>query len=316
MEVILLNHGSRRRDFNQLMEALATRLEKDLGMPVRVGYNEYVEPNWRDLMRSGEGPVVVALAFLGHGNHVYRDILSELGVEVGRWQRSTFGRLVYVTPPLGNSPLVYQAIKARIQAALKAETPSYVLDPEEIEAESLKAAAAALGLSLSDWRDRLRARAAYAAGNLDVAKALYISDDLADAFREWLGGPVATDIRMVAAGLRYDPSLIHVALDCPDGVPGVTKSYAGMLCVLKRLGAAGIVVGNAPTALLAVVEHCRGGGELPFVVAAPVGFTNAAQIKEEFLKCGAPSVVVRGTYGGSGVAAALFNELVKIAHGG
>jgi precorrin-8X/cobalt-precorrin-8 methylmutase len=50
-------------------------------------------------------------------------------------------------------------------------------------------------------------------------------------------------------------------------------------------------------------------------VAAPVGFTNSAQVKEEFLKCRVPSVVVRGTYGGSGVAAALFNELVKIAHG-
>jgi precorrin-8X/cobalt-precorrin-8 methylmutase len=315
MEVIVVSHGSRRRDFNELMERLASRLEKDLGVPVRVGYNEYAEPNWRDLVRNGEGPVVIALAFLGGGNHVYRDILGELGVEVGRWQKSAFGRLVYVTPPLGDSPLVYQALKARIQAALGAEPPTYVLDPEEIETESLNAVASALGLDLSDWRDRLRTRAAYATGNLDVAKALYISDDLADAFREWLGGPVAADVHMVAAGLRYDRSLIHVALDCADGAPGVTKSYAGMLCVLRRLGAAGVVVGNAPTALLAVVEHCRGGGELPFAVAAPVGFTNAAQIKEEFLKCGVPSVVVRGTYGGSGVAAALFNELVKIAHG-
>jgi len=83
MEVVVVNHGSRRRDFNELMERFAARLEKDLGVLVRVGYNEYAEPNWRDLMRNGEGPVVVALAFLGGGNHVYRDILGELGVEVG-----------------------------------------------------------------------------------------------------------------------------------------------------------------------------------------------------------------------------------------
>ena len=70
MEVIVVNHGSQRRDFNKLIERLASRLEKDLGVPARVGYNEYTEPNWRDLMRSGEGLVVVALAFLGGGNHV------------------------------------------------------------------------------------------------------------------------------------------------------------------------------------------------------------------------------------------------------
>jgi precorrin-8X/cobalt-precorrin-8 methylmutase len=316
-EVILVSHGSRRGEFNALMESLARRLQEDLGVPVRVGYNEYSEPNWRDLMRGGDGPVVIALAFLGSGNHVRRDILGELGVEAGRWQMSRFGRLVYVTQPLGESPLIYQALKARVQAALGGSAPAALEDPEEIEAESLNAVARALGLNMSDWRDRLRARAAYASGSLEVARALRVADDLLEAFKEWLGGPVVADTHMVAAGLRYRRDLIHVALDCADAARGSTRSRAGMLCALRRRGAAGVVVGNAPTALLAVLEFCLEGGELPYVIAAPVGFVNAARAKEEFLKkCRVPSAVVAGTYGGSGVAAAIFNELVRIIHGG
>ncbi len=314
MEVVLVNHGSRRVEFNALMEDWAKRLQEDLGVPVKVGYNEYAEPNWRELLRKADGPVIVALAFLGSGNHVYRDILAELGVELGVWQMSTYNRLVYVTPPLGDSPLVYQALKARILAALGRKTPSFELEPEEIETRSLEAVSKALGLDLSNWKDRLRARAAYATGNLETAKLLVVTNDLLDAFREWYGGRVVTDVHQTAAGLRYPRELIHVALSCGEARPGVTRSYAGMLCALSTHGPAGVVVGNAPTALFAVVEHCNRGGELPFVVAAPVGFVNVVEAKEEFLKCKVPSAVVMGTYGGSGVAAALFNELVRLVH--
>ncbi len=50
------------------------------------------------------------------------------------------------------------------------------------------------------------------------------------------------------------------------------------------------------------------------VIATPPGFTNAADAKEELIKIGIPSIVVRGgTYGGgSNVAVAIFNELISM----
>lgn len=316
MEVVLVNHGSRRAQFNALMEAWASELSRRLGVAVRVGYNEYAEPNWRDLVKGAVGPVVVALAFLGEGNHVARDVLAELGVaEYDRWERSKFGKPVYVTRPLGDSPLVLAALYARVRRALGAPEPQAKWDPEEIEASSMKYVADVLGLDLSRCDHRLTARAVYATGNLDLAKFVYITPDLCKAAEEALGSGLwaVADVKMVAAGIRYPKVRVAVeeAWDC-----GSTKAACGTAKLLRELRAAALVVGNAPTALKAGLDLWRSGGaEIAFLVATPVGFTNAEAVKEEATASGLPAFVLRGTYGGSGVAAAVFNELAKLGHG-
>ncbi|MGC9052050.1 precorrin-8X methylmutase, partial [Pyrobaculum sp.] len=278
-------------------------------------YNEYAEPNWRDLVARHDR-VVIALAFLGRGNHVVRDILGELGVEPGMWAISKFGNWVYVTPPLGDSPLCFSALLARIRRALGGGGVELrVAEPEEIDNSSMRYVAERLGLDLANWRDRLVARAVYASGNLDVARHVEIRGEVLEAFREWLGGSVAVDSKMVKAGLRYPPESTYVAVEAPVDSGGLTKSYAGMTYWLSRLKSPGAVVGNAPTALAAVLDHCMMGGELSYIIAAPVGFTNI-HVKDKVAECAVPSVVVKGTYGGSGVAAAIFNELLELSHGG
>lgn len=314
----MVNHGSRRAQFNALMETWAAELSKRLGVTVRVGYNEYAEPNWRDLVRSSEGPVVIALAFLGEGNHVARDILGELGVTgYDEWQMSKFGKPVYVTRPLGDSPLVFAALYSRVKRALGAPGPSAAWDPEEIEQNSMNYVASALGLDLSDCSQRLVARAVYAAGNLELARHIYISPDLCRAAEEALRSElwVVADVKMVAAGLRYGRVKVAVE-EAADGC-GTTRSACGAAKLLRELRHAVLVVGNAPTALRAGLDVWRGGeAEIALVVATPVGFTNAAAVKEEVVSSGLPAFVLRGTYGGSGVAASVFNELVRLSHGG
>lgn len=306
--VLLVNHGSRNPQFNRAMEGLAKAVEEALGVRAYPAYNEYAEPNWRDLVREINDDVVIALAFLGPGNHVQRDILGELGVEPGRWAEK-FGKRIYVTPPLGDSPLVAAALITRIKAALGGKAEA-VLDPAEIEEESMEKVAEALGLDLGDWRDRVRARAAYASGNLELARRVEIAGDVKRAVLEWTsaGGLVVADVSMTAAGLRY--GRVEVAVKAQAEARGVTRAYAGVKKLLSTFGSAGVVVGNAPTAAAAAVEECAAGREIPFIVAAPPAFTNV-HVKEEVLKCGVPAVVVKGTYGGSGVAAAIFNELAR-----
>ncbi|MEL9990082.1 MAG: precorrin-8X methylmutase [Thermoproteus sp.] len=316
MEVILVNHGSRRAQFNALMEGWAAELSKRLGVKVTPGYNEYAEPNWRDLVKSAEGPVVVALAFLGEGNHVARDVLGDLGVDgYEKWQMSKFGKLVYVTRPLGDSPLVFAALYARVRRALEVSEPQAAWDPEEIEESSMRYVADVLGLDLSRCDHRLTARAVYATGNLDLAKFVYITPDLCKAAEEALGSGLwaVADVKMVATGIRYPRVRVAVeeTWDC-----GSTKAACGTAKILRELRVAALVVGNAPTALKAGLDLWRGGEvEIAFLVAAPVGFTNAAAVKEEAASSGLPAFILRGTYGGSGVAAAVFNELTKLGHG-
>ena len=301
-----------------MMEGWAAEISRRLGVRAVVGYNEYAEPNWRRVLKEGEGPAVIALAFLGEGNHVARDIVEELGVSgFEQWEMSRFGRLVYVTRPLGDSPLVLSALIARIIKAFDKGGAKIVENPEEIEETSMAYIAKALGLNVEKCEHALVARAVYASGNLDMAKSIYVTSDFCKAAEEAITGEVwaVADVKMVAAGLRY--SRVRVAVEEAPAGCRTTKSYCGTEKLLKELGAAALVVGNAPTALRAGLDAWRRGeAELAFVVAAAVGFTNAGAVKEEVASSGLPAFIVRGTMGGSGVAVAVFNELVRRAYGG
>ena len=73
------------------------------------------------------------------------------------------------------------------------------------------------------------------------------------------------------------------------------------------------VVGNAPTALLRLMELIRQGKAKPaLIVGLPVGFVNAAESKAELVEMDCPYITNTGRKGGSNVAASVINALVKI----
>lgn len=72
-----------------------------------------------------------------------------------------------------------------------------------------------------------------------------------------------------------------------------------------------IAVGNAPTALLRLYEMIEQGEILPsLIIAAPVGFVNVIESKQQIEKSGVPIICARGRRGGSTVAAAICNALL------
>lgn len=79
------------------------------------------------------------------------------------------------------------------------------------------------------------------------------------------------------------------------------------------------VIGNAPTALLRLIEHMQAGRIRPaLVVGMPVGFVNAAQSKAMLVDFGdsargVPYLTVTGRKGGSTSAAAAVNALLELA---
>ena len=74
-----------------------------------------------------------------------------------------------------------------------------------------------------------------------------------------------------------------------------------------------VVIGNAPTALLEVIQMVKEGITSPaLIVGMPVGFISAAESKEELRKVDIPFITNKGRKGGSPSAAAIVTALFKM----
>ena len=75
-----------------------------------------------------------------------------------------------------------------------------------------------------------------------------------------------------------------------------------------------VVVGCAPTALVEVLNlHAAGRFQPALVIGLPVGFVGAAESKERARAADLPVITNRGEKGGSAVAAAAVNAIVRLA---
>ena len=172
-------------------------------------------------------------------------------------------------------------------------------------------------------------RLVHSAGDLSLLNDLHLPEAAVEAGLAALrrGAPVFTDTEMARAGMpprRLEP--LGVTVSCILSRPGlaeeasrrgVTRARAGMEALGNSLGGAVIAIGNAPTALLALLDLLDAGAPPPaLVIGMPVGFVNAAEAKELLLRRPhIPSLVVRGRRGGSPLAAAAVNALATMAAG-
>ena len=78
-----------------------------------------------------------------------------------------------------------------------------------------------------------------------------------------------------------------------------------------------VVIGNAPTALLEVLEMIREGVTKPaLVIGIPVGFVSAVESKDELGQMDIPFITNHGRKGGSPCASAIVNALYKLLRQG
>jgi len=136
--------------------------------------------------------------------------------------------------------------------------------------------------------------------------------------------PIVTDITMVKAGITGRGHDCPVRKAIGNGAElaaetGMTRTAASVL-ELDRGGVyddAVAVVGNAPTAALALADCIEDGTRPAVVVATPVGFVKAsesrARLREVATEHNVPTITNVGRRGGSGLAAGLTNELVHVA---
>ena len=162
------------------------------------------------------------------------------------------------------------------------------------------------------------ARVIHASADLDLAESMRVSEDDAAAGIRALrqGAPVICDVEMVSHGITgvATQCFLSQAAD-PAPEPALTRSAAGMRLAAEAHPQGGIwVVGCAPTALVEIIRLAGQERIRPaLVIGMPVGFVGAAESKEALRSSGLSAISNVGEKGGSAMAAAALNALVRIA---
>lgn len=201
------------------------------------------------------------------------------------------------------------------------------LGPHEIERRSMEIIDALLPVECCDGEQRpVVMRLVHTAGDPELAALVRFSPGAVEAGVGALrtGATVATDTQMVKLGIN-DGRLRQFGGECvcaiadPDVAEEARRSgRTRAACAMRKLGPrfdGGIVaVGNAPTALREVLTLADGGGARPaLVIGMPVGFVDAAESKDALMRSGLTWIAIEGTRGGSPLAAATVNALLRLA---
>ena len=105
-----------------------------------------------------------------------------------------------------------------------------------------------------------------------------------------------------------EPSLIEAAKK-----ENKTRAQMSMRIAKEDMNGGIVVIGNAPTALLEVMEMIKEGITKPaLVIGIPVGFVSAVESKDELAKMDVPFITNQGRKGGSPCASAIVNALYKL----
>ena len=92
-----------------------------------------------------------------------------------------------------------------------------------------------------------------------------------------------------------------------------TRAQTAMQMAASEMNGGIVAIGNAPTALVEVVQMIREGITRPsLVIGIPVGFVCAVESKEELQTLDSPYITNKGRKGGSPCASAIVNALFKL----
>lgn len=169
-------------------------------------------------------------------------------------------------------------------------------------------------------------RMIHACGQTDLTRDVVATTGMVAAARNALtdGAPILCDASMVASGITRKRLPADNEVRCYLSEPslpdlaermGTTRTAAALEFWRPRLAGAVVAIGNAPTALFALLDLIDDGAPRPAaVVGAPVGFVGAAE------SCAALAartdlefITVSGRRGGSAITAAAINALASPA---
>ena len=134
------------------------------------------------------------------------------------------------------------------------------------------------------------------------------------------GVPIVTDVSMVKQGITnlvaqtFNNQIISAVERVSVALPGKTRTETGLIECWREFPEAIYVIGNAPTALLALCNKLKSTSINPaLVIGAPVGFISVVESKAALANTPVNQIRIDGRKGGSPVAAAIVNALIVIA---
>ncbi len=380
--LIIIGHGSPLKEANNLEtvgrllhSALHNGCKKDC---VSVAYLQFGNPDLMKCIRtavmSGARKVIIHPYFLTSGMHVTKDIPMIIEEARGLYPHVEF----LYTEPLGFHERLIEIIKDRIKGHLRPheieERSFEIIEDIMLEQQSIKATeqqdikeeiislknycSTGLLFHCSTFEEKeVIKRVVHATADPEFINNMVISADAIKTGIEAIraGRDIVVDVEMVKAGiskrfLREFGIKVHCYIDDEDVIrlseaTHRTRAEIAMEKALNKHSNIGIIaIGNAPTALLKVIEllqpsalhkaterqsdsatvrQCYSATESlrpsafslqpALVIGVPVGFVKALESKVLLSRQRFPFVTNLSRKGGSAVAAATVNALLKMA---
>jgi len=202
---------------------------------------------------------------------------------------------------------------------------TYLRDPAEIYRRSFATIRREADLKRFNGPDAdIAVRIIHACGMIDAAEDLCFDGDVTQASSDAMaaGRSVFVDTEMARKAIiqRFLPegaeitcTLNHKDTPLLAEKMKTTRTAAAVSLWQPCLAGSIVIIGNAPTALFALLEAIDAGGPKPAAVFAfPVGFVGAAESKRELIANprGMSFVTLGGRRGGSAMAGAAFNGVL------
>jgi precorrin-8X/cobalt-precorrin-8 methylmutase len=324
--ILLIGHGSPKKDANNI-EVVAALLHSTVhpgctGKCVQAAYLQFSDPDIMGAIAQcvdrGSKKIIIHPYFLSSGMHVTKDIPDIIQEARGLYPDVQF---IY-TEPLGIHEKLVQVVIERIRS-------SHDFLPADIEKRSFEIISEEEDMS-NVPQDRLPIvkRVIHATADFDFKKTLVFHPRAIETGLAAIkaGKTILADVEMVRAGinrrwLQMWGGKVVCGISDEDVVreSKETEKTRAELAMQKYLTQdIGIIaIGNAPTALLKIIEllNAKPMKEPPLVVGVPVGFVKAYESKALLAAQDFPFITTLSRKGGTPVAVAIVNALLKTAAG-
>lgn len=203
-----------------------------------------------------------------------------------------------------------------------------ILNPKEITARSFEIIEERLkGRVFSSLTWPIIRQVIHATADFEFADILQFHPQAVDTGIATIraGQDIMVDVQMVEVGinqtlLRTFGGKVHCFITDPEvqkmaESEGVTRSMVAIRKAVALINPGIFVIGTAPTALLELITLVQQGKAHPrLIIGVPVGFVSTVESKEALKQLTSiPWITTSGFKGGSPVAVAIVNALLKIA---
>ena len=273
-------------------------------------------------MLAGKGidELVVYPFFLFKGMHFSEDVPDIIESALEKLDKKITYKML---DPVGMHPDVFNIVQDTLYDEVIGQLEFRKTAPHEIEDKSMEIIENYLDEHIipPDQKPIVK-RVIHTTGDFDFLDSMIFHEE---AVKEGLKAVrekkvIYTDVTMVQAGINKrfghevkcvlnDPGVVELAER-----KGLTKAAAGIRSLGRELNGNIVTIGNAPTALITLVDMIKNDKVRPaLIVGIPVGFVNAKESKEYLTTLkDVPYITNRGHKGGSTVAAAIINALIKM----